>query len=216
MAPILAMVLVCAAASDAPLPAAEAAFPSASAMSPVRPRPLRETIRASLQRWARPTDGEIEIAARELLALYNSLDQDSQLSDSQREKYRVQLRHRLLKAAERIAYLEAVKRRVEEPGRPASVEIPEGKAEPLAQRQGAAMGLAPMGGQGGRGGTIPDAGEQLVDLIQRTVAPGSWDVQGGPGSIYYWRPGRALSVRHTGEVHEQVGGLLDQLRRAGQ
>jgi hypothetical protein len=60
-----------------------------------------------------------------------------------------------------------------------------------------------------------DAGPVLVDLIQKTIAPGHWAPQGGPGTIYYWRPGRALIIRASQEAHEQIGDLLRQLERAG-
>jgi hypothetical protein len=83
---------------------------------------------------------------------------------------------------------------------------------------GAAMG-PPMWGVGfGLGMGSPaqdDAGPVLVDLIQKTIAPGHWAPQGGPGTIYYWRPGRALIIRASQEAHEQIGDLLRQLERAG-
>ena len=74
-------------------------------------------------------------------------------------------------------------------------------------------------GKGAFGGGalgMPDYGQQLVELIQTVIRPETWDVNGGPGTIYYWRPGRALVVRQMAEVHGEVGGVLGQLRRAGQ
>ncbi len=50
--------------------------------------------------------------------------------------------------------------------------------------------------------------------VPRTIAPDSWDIRGGPGSIYYWRPGRALVVRQTTEVHDWLAETLEQLRAA--
>lgn len=55
--------------------------------------------------------------------------------------------------------------------------------------------------------------QQLIDLIQTTVAPASWQANGGRGGISYFSNGRALVVRQTGEVHEQLGGTLSALRR---
>lgn len=60
-----------------------------------------------------------------------------------------------------------------------------------------------------------DHGPALVDLIQKTVRPASWDINGGPGSIYDWYPGRALTVRQTDLGHDDLGALLQQLQRAG-
>jgi hypothetical protein len=66
------------------------------------------------------------------------------------------------------------------------------------------------------GGMVNDHSQELIDLIQRTIQPDHWDVNGGPGSMFYYRPLMALVVRATSEVHGNVGGLLDALRRAGQ
>jgi hypothetical protein len=74
------------------------------------------------------------------------------------------------------------------------------------------MGGGPLGGPGQ---FSDDYGPELVELIQQTIAPQTWDVNGGLGSAYYWRPGRALVIRQTGNVHDQLGGLLEQLGRAG-
>lgn len=54
---------------------------------------------------------------------------------------------------------------------------------------------------------------RLIDLIQTTIAPETWDVNGGKGSIRYYSPLQVLVVRQTGEVHHQLGGVLGQLRR---
>ena len=66
------------------------------------------------------------------------------------------------------------------------------------------------------GGAVRDHAQELIDLIQRTIKPDHWDVVGGPGSMFYYRPLMALVVRATSEVHGNVGGLLGALRRAGQ
>lgn len=63
-----------------------------------------------------------------------------------------------------------------------------------------------------RAGGPADFGPDLVALIQATISPSSWDVNGGPSSIQYWRPGMALVVRAPQGVHSQVGPLLGQLR----
>lgn len=54
---------------------------------------------------------------------------------------------------------------------------------------------------------------QLIDLIQNTIEPESWQVVGGKGSISYFDLLKVLVVRQTGEVHHQLGGVLQQLRR---
>lgn len=69
---------------------------------------------------------------------------------------------------------------------------------------------------GGRPGgpAVPgDWGPVLVDLIQRTIHPDFWDVQGGPGTIVYYAPLHCLVVRATAEVHGDVGVVIGGLRR---
>jgi hypothetical protein len=76
-----------------------------------------------------------------------------------------------------------------------------------------------MGGaQGGLFGGGPlrmvgDYGEELADLIRQTIAPQSWDVNGGNGVIVYFAPRRALVVRQQGEVHWALEDVVQQLRR---
>jgi hypothetical protein len=66
------------------------------------------------------------------------------------------------------------------------------------------------------GGAVPgDHGRELVELIERTINPAFWDVQGGPGTIMYYAPLMCLVVRATSEVHGNVGGLIGDLRAAG-
>jgi len=69
--------------------------------------------------------------------------------------------------------------------------------------------------RGGRGGGVEDYGEELVELIQTVIAPESWDVNGGPGTIFYYRHLHVLVVRQTGQVHDNLGGALKNLRAAG-
>lgn len=55
--------------------------------------------------------------------------------------------------------------------------------------------------------------QELITLIQDTIAPDSWNVRGGRGSIGYFSPIHALVIRANGEVHHQIGGTLEQVRR---
>jgi hypothetical protein len=62
------------------------------------------------------------------------------------------------------------------------------------------------------GAGVWDYGPALVELIQRTIVPSFWDVNGGPGTIIYYRPAMALVVRATPGMFLEVGGALDRLR----
>ena len=55
------------------------------------------------------------------------------------------------------------------------------------------------------------AGE-LISLIQDTIAPESWDVRGGKGTIRYYPNFHVLVVRNTAEVHRQIGGTLKPIK----
>jgi len=53
----------------------------------------------------------------------------------------------------------------------------------------------------------------LIELIQTTVAPETWNTTGGPGAISPFQTNLSLVVSQTQEVHEQIANLLVQLRR---
>ncbi|MFP6763732.1 MAG: hypothetical protein VB858_08940 [Planctomycetaceae bacterium] len=55
---------------------------------------------------------------------------------------------------------------------------------------------------------------ELIALIEETIAPDSWTSRGGHGSIGYYSKLKVLVIRQTGEVHQQIGGLLKGVRRA--
>src|SRR5690606_26034512 len=62
------------------------------------------------------------------------------------------------------------------------------------------------------GGPMNDHGEELVDLITRTIFADSWQVNGGQNTIVYYRPLMCLVVTAAGDVHRDVDGLLNALR----
>ncbi len=184
-------------------------------------RELLAAVREALARLADPPSEHLEAAAEELLFVYDELREDRELAGSLREYYTRKVGSRLKQVSDELTKRIARNKRLGKPKPPDRILGPEEVNETLAQRAGQAAPPAPQPARRSAvGGRQPmpsdDYGQHLVDLIQKTVAPSSWDVNGGPGTIYYWRPGRALVVRQRGEVHEETGGLLDQLRRAGQ
>jgi hypothetical protein len=198
-----------------------------TAASPRQGAELSRATHDALRRWAKVSDQQAPAAARELLTLYRELQADRELRASEREQLRLRVRGRLANLIPQINRRTAQEKRLVHNARPAS------HAETLPQPILAQWGL-PAGG-GMMGGMMPgvmgmpgmmgagpagtpandDAGPELVELIRKTIAPQSWDVNGGPGSIYYWRPGRAMVVTNSSEVHERIADLLDQLERAG-
>lgn len=52
----------------------------------------------------------------------------------------------------------------------------------------------------------------LMQLIESTVAPDSWENLSGPGSIVYVPSVLGFAVRQTTTVHDEIGELLDRMR----
>jgi general secretion pathway protein D len=55
--------------------------------------------------------------------------------------------------------------------------------------------------------------QSLIDLIQSTVQPDTWDTTGGSGAIRPFNTNLSLVISQTQEVHEEIADLLEQLRR---
>ncbi|MEQ8787585.1 MAG: hypothetical protein RIC55_14875 [Pirellulaceae bacterium] len=65
------------------------------------------------------------------------------------------------------------------------------------------------------GAPVRDHGEELVRLIERTISPEFWEVNGGPGAIFYYAPLHALVISATDDIHRRIGGAAGALRAAG-
>jgi hypothetical protein len=61
-----------------------------------------------------------------------------------------------------------------------------------------------------------DSAPELISLIQATIHPEHWDINGGPGHIHYYRPVMALVIRAGTVQHEETTELLQRLRDLGQ
>lgn len=86
--------------------------------------------------------------------------------------------------------------------------------KPAAERTRTAAEGEPGSRASAAGGSAEAASaQQLIDLIQNTIEPDSWDVNGGKGRAMFYSPLNVLVIRNTGEVHEQIGGTLGQLRK---
>jgi hypothetical protein len=81
-------------------------------------------------------------------------------------------------------------------------------AQQVAVQAGGAFGQA---AQPGAAATI-DYGPELVDLIQQTISPATWNINGGNGAVVYFTPLRAIVVSAPADVHEQIDDVLGQLR----
>lgn len=95
--------------------------------------------------------------------------------------------------------------------------MPDGQmnANTLAQYD---MGGAPrapgaIGQLGGPGGAAIADFDSLINLIQTTIEPDTWDLLGGPSTMQEYRANLTLVVSTTTDVHEQIADLLASLRR---
>ncbi|MEC9092638.1 MAG: hypothetical protein VX438_08040 [Planctomycetota bacterium] len=61
------------------------------------------------------------------------------------------------------------------------------------------------------GGIIERNADDLIRLIQSTINPSFWNVEGGVGSIIFYAPLNALVIRATEDIHYKIGGSLNQL-----
>ncbi|MCI0360663.1 MAG: hypothetical protein L0211_19475 [Planctomycetaceae bacterium] len=56
--------------------------------------------------------------------------------------------------------------------------------------------------------------DSLIDTLTSTVAIESWVDVGGPGNLKVMPGSLSLVIHQTGEVHEQIQDVLEQLRAA--
>lgn len=186
----------------APEGAAEAAPPSGAA--------LREAVRSAMRRsHAVSEDIEPELV-RELVAVHGQLEGDQQLSSHDRRRLSRAVGDRLIKIGRSIERRQQREEAVKDRERAGSAE--HSASESLTDNAVAATG-SETGVQGGGGGQAGDEARALIELIQNTVSPASWDVNGGQGTIMYYAPLRVLVVRQTGEVHRRIGGVIGGLRQ---
>jgi len=176
------------------------------------------------------TDEERATAIRALADLYLEVKRDPRLDDAPTlAQYKAKLWSRLTRIKKNLE--RQIARENDNSGRDqneidaqqAELQQAQGAGESLAAQMtlvsysmgGPAKVFAESGGGAFGGGAIRDHGEELVELITHVIEPDFWDVNGGPGSIFYYAPLQALVVRATGEVHRKLGGGIGRLRAAG-
>ena len=167
-------------------------------------------VRAALKRESSTKGAAQDEAVRELVALYEQLRSAKGMDKDERAALRGLVRNRLARSGERIA------KRIEKAKKSPAVTANQilASAGSAADQPYVAAGNAGAGGRGGAQGPR-DHGQELVELIQHTIAPSTWDVNGGNGTIIYFAPRQALVVRQTDDVHGDLGAVLEGLRDAG-
>jgi hypothetical protein len=220
------------ASENTPLPANSSA--NVAPASPGRtPSQWRQSIADAMRKANSAKSGERGPAVETLAALFNELGQDQQLSATERNRLGAEIRSRLQRFANQFRYEATHRSTSNGAAGGAAAEGLDNLVDLIAKTIGPqdwvlAQRIGPPGQQGGQAGAAANRnggaasgfeadvnanGQALANLIEDTIAPDSWDVRGGPGSIYFYGPLRALVVRQTGEGHEAMDDLLNALRR---
>jgi hypothetical protein len=153
-----------------------------------------------------------EATVVKLVGIYGEITRDPRLSTSDSlNGYRVKLRSRLVKVQKRLER-ELGSQRKTDAGAGRSLAASSGASSSGASSSGSSnSGKSPQAGAAG--GAAFDSGLALVELIQRTISPEFWDVNGGPGTIVYYRQWHALVVRATPQIHRRIGGAVRGVRK---
>jgi len=200
-----------------------------SSTSPAEAPPLVDALRSQVRLALRQPLKTLATApyteVRAMVNLYVQLQSDESLPSGERERFQNLVRTRLAQC--RGAIVRDLRRRKTEAERAARRPVPENETSVRGQNPSLPVGVTanetmagdntlsapqkPVDGQAA-GGNPQNEGQELVQLIESTIAPASWETRGGPGVIKYWAPGHALVIRQTREVHEQIGGAVGAMR----
>jgi hypothetical protein len=173
--------------------------PAASSKSP---RQLRAAIHEALCETAKPGPGRAA-AIRRLVDLHADLLDDTQMLDEDRSTLERVVRARLKKLSGELK--QAAAKRSATDGSPVASRPPV-KLRAPANASPASQIQAPGGGD-------VDEGEALVELIESTIFPPSWERNGGLGTIRYFAPAQAIVVRQTDVAHDNLHELVEALRK---
>ena len=134
-------------------------------------------------------------AAPELIRLYREVNHPAALPAGERIRKRRALKAKLERVRDRLKLMLVREKR----------EIARRRYRERLSRK---HGREPKPSAAGGGGVAANAA-RLIALIQNTIAPHTWNVNGGNGSIsFLGNPFYVLVVRASGEVHHQIGGVL--------
>jgi len=175
------------------------------------PKELREAYRQAVRishRW------EPARSVPKLVETYRLLQRDAKMSNRERANLKYRLRSRMIVAGDKIvakARRDMKKRKREE----AKAKREKKKAGKQSSSTGRPSDYASPKDkdEGASGGGGEKEGEALVELIRTVIAPDSWDVNGGPGAIVYYKPLKVLVIYQTQEIHWLIGGFRNALGR---
>ena len=174
------------------------------------PKELRDAFRAAIRS---SYQAEPKVAVPKLVEVYKRLKRDTQVSNAERTKMQQRVRSRMIAMGDKV--VAQARREMDEQRREESASKSDASGDEESD-DADAKAPAPNdyqgdGRPGGRG--AEDNGEELVELIRTVIAPETWDVNGGPGTIVYYRPLKVLVVRQTRPVHWLIGGFRQALAK---
>ncbi len=165
------------------------------AAAPWTAEELRTEFRAAMSAARRQGPFLPEREVPRLVWLHHAVQTTAALDRSERVRMRQAVEYRLEEAAEKLRH-----RRAREAAQ-------HRKPPPLGGNRASSVGLS--GEPGVAGGAAEAANvQQLIDLIEATIQPESWETNGGRGTIRYYSPLHVLVIRNTQQVHREIGGLI--------
>jgi hypothetical protein len=160
-------------------------------------QPLSRKVDALLRREATAkTTDERRAAVRQLVEFARDMESATGVAPAERSRAKHRVRARLAQLHRELE-------------RPAAAGGVRRDRPPLLAQVGPGAGGGP--GNPPAPPNPPDHGEDLAELIRQTIAPETWDVNGGNGVIVYFPARRVLVVRQQSEVHWGLADVLDQL-----
>ena len=187
---------------------------------PTRSHITRDEVRHELREAAmllrsdkdRRNLNQLRQAVTRLRSLHAALDASDALDRRDQHEFRQQVRHRLLRLGDQIVDLTRLEMGKEErAARKAGQNGPAVMQSLSMASLAAGCGVTVAEPYPWLGGAAQRQAAELIELIRNTIQPDHWDVNGGPGSIYYYAPFHALVVTASSEVHWTIGGLRGAL-----
>lgn len=191
----------------------------------LRGKALRVAARDALKRSAARQGPASAAEVHELANLFGVVVRDQEMSKPDRDATRLSLRNRLLrigkdlqaqvKRANRAAKRATSRSSVASKNSSRSASLDQAHSAQTQNSRANSQDVAGPGSiQGGAGGgAVADSAQDLIELIQTTIDPDSWDINGGPGTIRFYRPLNVLVIRASDEVHRSVGGVVNGVRQ---
>lgn len=159
----------------------------------------RQDVRNALRDQATASEAQQVTAVLRLHELRNKLVTVDSLSEHMRVQLTAKIHRRLLRLREQIVRDIRVRQqrvaRAKQHADHATIAAIETDRAVLAQWQDA---LGQFGEFEGDAGGAADNGEKLVELIETTICPDTWETDGGTGRIFYFSNLQALVVSAAG------------------